>query len=75
MSQQDEQPIDPAGHSKPTQTEAATPKRKSLGDVAKENAVIRRRGAGVGEDGLLGEDRKDVQNPAFRPGKFYSPFN
>ncbi|MGQ0678892.1 MAG: hypothetical protein ACT4OM_04415 [Actinomycetota bacterium] len=54
--------------------EPEPPRRKSLGAVAKENAVVRRKAAGVAEDGLLGAAREDVEKEGFRPGTYYRPF-
>lgn len=58
---------DPFGLKKP-QTGG---RRTSLGNLARQNAVVRRKG----EYGELEEDREDEDRPGFRPGTYYRPFN
>lgn len=50
------------------------PRRRSLGAVAKQNAIVRRKNAGVGEDGLLQAPREDEELEGRRPGDYYRPF-
>lgn len=59
-------PDDPFGLKNP-----GVGRRTSLGKLARENAVVRRRG----EYGDLDEDRVDEEKPGFRPGTFYRPFS
>lgn len=54
--------------------EAEAPRRRSLGSVAKANAIVRRKDAGVGEDGLLRPAREDEEMEGRRPGEYYRPF-
>lgn len=54
--------------------EAAPPRRRSLGSVAKANAIVRREKAGVAQDGLLGKGREDEEMEGRRPGEYYRPF-
>lgn len=58
---------DPFGLNKPPKPG----RRTSLGNLAKQNAVVRR----DGEYGELDEDRQDEERQGFRPGTFYRPFN
>lgn len=73
---------DPFGLNKPQ----AGGRRGSLGSLARQNAVVRRKGATmkdgreavdpfVGGYGNLEEEREDQERPGFRPGTFYRPFN
>ena len=72
---------DPFGLNKPRKPG----KRTSLGQLAKQNAVVRRKGqtkdgresvdpfvVGFGD---LDQDREDEENSSLRPGTFYRPFN
>jgi len=58
---------DPFGLNKPP----SGGRRTSLGGLAKQNAVVRRKG----EYGELDEDRVDEERLGFRPGTYYRPFN
>lgn len=60
-------PNDPFGLKKPQ----SGGRRTSLGALAKENAVVRRKG----EYGELDEDRVDEERVGFRPGTYYRPFS
>jgi hypothetical protein len=76
MSSEEQDPIDlfaAVNAPKEGQKEEA-PRRRSLGSVAKDNAIVRRKNAGVGEDGLLQPPRKDEEKEGFRPGEHYRPF-
>lgn len=71
----DEEIFDPFGLHEPPPTDARDMRKTTLGAVAKQNAIVRRRNAGVGEDGLLDADREDDEEdkPGFRPGTGYRP--
>lgn len=70
QDQQGDSGFDPFGLKEPPENKPKT----TLGALAKKNAIVRRRKAGVGEDGLLDADREDEERPGFRPGTTYRPF-
>ncbi len=72
---EEEKGFDPFGLNEPPPTDARDMRKTTLGAVAKQNAIVRRRNAGVGEDGLLDADREDDEEdkPGFRPGTGYRP--
>lgn len=68
--------FDPFGLKEPpAPRQAGERPRTTLGQVAKRNAIVRRKNAGVGEDGLLDKDREDEEIEGFRPGTSYRPFD
>lgn len=67
--------FDPFGLKAPPAKDARQMRKTTLGAVARENAIIRRRNAGVGEDGLLDPDREPEEKEGFRPGTTYKPFD
>lgn len=75
MSEDEEEVFDPFGLRQGPATDARDMRKTTLGAVAKENAIVRRRNAGVGKDGLLDADREeeDEDKPGFRPGTGYRP--
>jgi hypothetical protein len=73
---------DPFGLKKPTK---AGGRRMSLGQMARENAVVRRKSGTTADGreavdpfvvgfGKLDDDREDEERTGFRPGTFYRPW-